>query len=174
LIEWKYTETYGAPIPNKVREGAARSSNEVRAHRYRELMFAPNGPIRDDLNLKLEDFFWEPFYQLLRQQMLAFQMEKAREAETDRVRVLHISPAGNRSLHAVTSKALNRFGVDAFAVFAETLVDPAAFVGRTIEQVFGPLMAEMPEDPWAGYLADRYTFLTPTNSADRFPQSRRS
>jgi len=33
-------------------------------------MFAPNGPIRDDLNLKLEDFFWEPFYQLLRQQML--------------------------------------------------------------------------------------------------------
>jgi hypothetical protein len=107
------------------------------------------GPIRDDPNLKLEDFFGEPFYQLLRQQMLAFQMEKAREAETDRVRVLHVSPAENRRLHAVTSKALNRFGVDAFAVFAETLVDPAAFVGRTIEQVFGPLMVEMSEDPWA-------------------------
>jgi hypothetical protein len=174
LIEWKYTETYGAPIPNKVREGAARSPNEVRADRYCGLMFTPNGPIRDDLNLKLEDFFWEPFYQLLRQQILAFQMEKAREAETDRVRVLHISPAGNRRLHAVTSQALNRFGVDAFAVFAETLVDPAAFIGRTIEQVFGPLMAEMPEDPWASYLADRYTFLAPIDSADRFPQSRQS
>ena len=74
----------------------------------------------------------------------------------------------------MTSKALNRFGVDAFAVFAETLVDPAAFVGRTIEQVFGPLMAEMPEDPWAAYLADRYTFLAPTGSADHLTQSRRS
>lgn len=172
LIEWKYTETYGAPIPNKAREGAARTPNEVRADRYRELMFAPNGPIRDDLNLKLEDFFWEPFYQLLRQQMLAFQMEKAREAETDRVRVLHIWPAGNRRLHAVTSNTLNRFGVDAFAVFAETLVDPTTFVSRTTEQVFGPLMAEMPEDSWATYLAARYTFLAPTNPADGFPRSR--
>ena len=138
LIEWKYTESYGAPISNKVREGAARTSNEVRAERYRELMFAPNGPIRDDLDLKLEDFFWEPFYQLVRQQMLAFKMEKAREAGADRVRVLHISPAGNRRLHTVTSKPLKRFGTDAFAVFGETLVDPGAFIGRTIEQTFRP------------------------------------
>jgi hypothetical protein len=29
--------------------------------------------------------------------------------------------------------------VDAFAMFVETLVDPAVFVGRTIEQVFGAL-----------------------------------
>lgn len=159
LIEWKYTEAYGAPIRNKVRDGAPRSPNEVRADRYRGLMFTPNGPIKDDLNLKLEDFFWEPFYQLLRQQMLAFQMEKAREAETDRVRVLHISPAGNLRLHALTSKALNRFGADAFSVFAATLVDHTAFLDRTIEQVFGPLIAEMPEDPWASYLAGRYTFL---------------
>jgi hypothetical protein len=159
LIEWKYTEIYGAPIPNKVREGAARTANEVRADRYRDLIFAPKGPIRDDLGLKLEDYFWEPFYQLLRQQMLAFQMEKARESGAERVRVLHISPAGNRRLHAVTSKALKRFGTDAFAVFAETLVDPDAFIGRTIEQVFGPVMAEMPSDPWAAYLAGRYTFL---------------
>lgn len=60
-------------------------------------MFAPNGPIRDDLNLKLEGFFWELFYQLLRQQMLAFQMEKAHEAVTDLVRVLHISPVATPS-----------------------------------------------------------------------------
>jgi hypothetical protein len=163
LIEWKYTETYGAPIPNKVRKGAAPTSNQVRADRYGELTFAPNGPIRNDLNLKLEDFFWEPFYQLLRQQIMSYQMEKAREANTDRVRVLHISPAGNLRLHAVTSKALSRFGVDAFAVFAQTLVDPAAFVGRTIEQVFGPILADMPEDSWAAYLSDRYTFLAPTS-----------
>ncbi len=127
-------------------------------------MFAPNGPIRDDLNLKLEDFFWEPFYQLLRQQMLAFQMERACEADTHRVRVLHISPAGNVPLHANTSKALNRFGVDAFTVFAQTLVDPDAFIGRTIEQIFGPILAEMPSDSWAAYLSKRYTFLASTDA----------
>ena len=41
-------------------------------------------------------------------------------------------------------------------------------------QVFGPLMAEMPEDPWAAYLAGRYTFLAPTDSADGLPLSRQS
>ena len=165
LIEWKYTEAYGAPIPNKVRDGASLTPNEVRADRYRDLAFAPNGPVRNDLDLKLEDFFWEPFYQLLRQQMLAFQMEKAGESGAERVRVLHISPAGNRRLHAVTSPSLRRFGTDAFAVFAATLADPAAFISRTIEQVFGPLMAEMPDDPWSAYLARRYTFLTPAAQA---------
>ncbi len=161
LIEWKYTETYGAPITNKVREDGSPTSNEVRAHRYRELMFAPTGPIRSDQNLKLEDFFWEPFYQLLRQQILACQMENAREANTDRVRVLHISPAGNQRLHVVTSKALNHFGEDALSVFSQMLVDPTAFVSRTIEQVFRPTMAAMPQDPWAAYLANRYRFMEP-------------
>ena len=73
----------------------------------------------------------------------------------------------------MTSKALNRFGVDAFAVFAETLVDPAAFVCRTIEQVFGPQMAEMPQDPWVAYLTGRYTFLAPQPSDTPQPSDRR-
>jgi hypothetical protein len=84
------------------------------------------------------------------------------------VRVLHISPAGNRRLHAVTSKALNRFWVDALAVFGQTLVDPAAFVCRTIEQVFGPILAEMLEDLWAAYLSGRYTFLASIGHANGF------
>jgi hypothetical protein len=174
LIEWKYTEIYGAAIQNKVREGAVHTPNQVRANRYSELVFAPNGPITDDLNLKLEDFFWEPFYQLLRQQTLAYQMERAREAKTDRVRVLDISPVGNRRLHVVTSKALNRFGADAFAVFAQTLIDPVAFISRTIEQVFCPILAEMPEDPWAAYLSGRYTFVAPTGYANELPRCRQS
>jgi hypothetical protein len=64
--------------------------------------------------------------------------------------------------------------VDAFAVFAKTLVDPDAFVGRTIEEVFGPVMAEMPEDPWAAYLAGRYTFLRSANPPDGLVGSRQS
>lgn len=153
LIEWKYTETYGSPL------GA--SGNPTRIERYKELVFAPDGPIRDDLGLKLDDFFWEPFYQLLRQQMLAVQMERANEAGTQRVRVLHISPYGNKNLHKVTSSApaMHALGTDAFEVFKAALVDPAAFIGKTTEQVFGPVLAGMPNDPWSEYLLGRYAFL---------------
>ncbi len=152
LIEWKYTEKYGAPIPP--------SGNATRVARYADKAFAPRGPIRADLALRVEDFFWEPFYQLLRQQMLAFQMQTAGEDGAGRVRVLHISPAENRALHVVTAPALTKFGEDAFEAFSAVLVDPAAFIARTTEQVFGAVMAAMPEDPWAAYLVGRYTFLT--------------
>lgn len=117
LVEWKYTERYGAPI--------SPDPNGTRRKRYADKVFYPNGPICSDLGLKLEDFFWEPFYQLLRQQMLAWRMEKAREDGAERVRVLHISPADNRALHRITSSAFEAIGgtkhSDAFEAFAAVL-----------------------------------------------------
>jgi hypothetical protein len=163
LIEWKYTERYGAPLNAK--------GNATRVARYRDLVFAPAGPIRSDLGLRVEDFFWEPFYQLLRQQMLARRMEDAREDGTTRVRVLHISPAGNAHLHKVTAPALRVVdGVqqtDAFAAFSKVLATPAdgvsRFLSRTTEAVVGPHLAaeqDCPEDrAWAEYLRGRYGVL---------------
>lgn len=163
LIEWKYTESYGAPIP--------LSGNSTRIARYADKAFAPNGPIRADLGLSVEAFFWEPFYQLLRQQMLAWRMERAREDGAERVRVLHISPAGNTALHAVTAPAFRVLGgashTDALEAFAACLAPQSdgepRFVSRTTEQVFGTLIAELRGDPWADYLADRYTFVAGEN-----------
>jgi hypothetical protein len=157
LIEWKYTETYGAPIPP--------AGNDTRVVRYKDLAFAPHGPIRADLGPGLTDFFWEPFYQMLRQQMLATGMQRAAELEAEAVRVLHISPMGNRALHKVTAPALRRFGDDAFEAFGAVLTDPSAFVGRGIEQVFGSRIAATPDDPWSAYLTDRYAFLAPATAA---------
>jgi hypothetical protein len=152
LIEWKYTERYGAPIPP--------SGNATRAKRYADLAFAPNGPVRADRSLTLADFFYEPFYQLLRQQMLARQMTLAKEDGADLVRVLHISPTGNHALHAVTSPALRRFGGDAFEVFAGLLVNPADFISLGTEQVFGAALraASGADTEWADYLSGRYDF----------------
>jgi hypothetical protein len=147
LIEWKFGEVYGAPI--------SVSGNATRLERYGAITFAPAGPVRSDLGLALEDFFWEPFYQMVRQQMLATGMEKARELGAERVRVLHISPAGNSDLHAVTAPALRRFGSDAFHVFRSLLVNPDDFVCRSIEEVFAPLLDRGPS-PWADYLRLRY------------------
>jgi hypothetical protein len=155
LIEWKYTEKYGQPID--------QSGNGERERRYKDKIFAPNGPIKADLGLKVEDFFWEPFYQMMRQQMLAWRMEHAREDGAERVSVLHISPSANQSLHKVTAPALRRFGGGAFDVFRTLLIQPDHFVSRTAEEVFNPTIQTKHPDPetaaWSEYLRDRYHFL---------------
>ncbi|MER9171190.1 hypothetical protein NKI12_28455 [Mesorhizobium australicum] len=153
LIEWKYTERYGAPI--------SKSGNATRTKRYADIAFWPHGPIRSDLELTLDDFYYEPFYQLLRQQMLAFHMQKMKEQGADRVSVLHISPAGNKALRKVTSPTLRRFGEDVFAVWKHLLVDPTSFVSCSTESLFGPLLDKAADDDveWARYLKRRYAFL---------------
>lgn len=152
LIEWKYTESYGAPL--------SPSGNQTRICRYQHLVFAPDGPVRILPDLRLEDFFYEPFYQLLRQQMLAYQMEKAREQGTDRVRVLHIAPSGNLAVRRVTSPALKHFGDDAFEVFRSLLVRPEGFISRSTETLFRPLLSGVSDpDDWITYITRRYLFL---------------
>lgn len=148
LIEWKYTESYGAPLQEK--------GNPTRRERYGAIWRVPNGPIRADAPVSLDDFLWEPFYQLLRQQMLAFHTERAGSG-VDRARVLHLSPAGNRNLHRVTSPGLRPLGTDAFDVFRGLLADPDAFRCMTIEAAFAPL-AGWPGADWWPWIAERYTF----------------
>jgi hypothetical protein len=158
LIEWKYTEKYGQPLKP--------SGNGERIRRYKEKTFTPNGPIKADLGLKIEDFFWEPFYQMMRQQMLAWRMARVREDGAERVSVLHISPSANLPLHKVTAPALTPFGTDAFDVFRSLLVRPENFVSLTVEQVFcSTIRAEYSDSEttvWSEYLRDRYSFLSAT------------
>lgn len=159
LVEWKYTEHYGQPIPP--------AGNPTRRARYADIAFAPEGPIRADLGLTLDDFFWEPFYQLLRQQTLALRMERAREDDAERVRVLHVAPAGNLALRKVTAPALARLGPDALAAFRAAMVRPNDLVSRSTEWLFAPLLAS--DDPaargWASYIRDRYSFLQDAGTA---------
>lgn len=151
LIEWKYTEEYRNHRLSEDKRG-------TRTRRYRDIAFEPRGPIRSDLGLRLGDFFHEPFYQLLRQQMLAWHIERDEKSGVDRARVLHLSPAGNRALHQVTAPALERLGDDAFEVFKSVLVDPFAFVSRSTEEAFAPL-PEWAGVSWYEWLRDRYPGL---------------
>ncbi|MEF2553860.1 hypothetical protein VQ042_21360 [Aurantimonas sp. A2-1-M11] len=156
LIEWKYTESYGAGL------ATSATSTETRLNRYEKIVFAPKGPIRADLGLALEDFFYEPFYQLLRQQMLAHQMQMRREDGAERVRVLHIAPLANRKLRRVTSPAIRQKigGDNAFSVFRSLLANPDDFISAATESLFSPLLQEPGEAAeWADYLTSRYAFL---------------
>ena len=156
LIEWKYTEGYKNHRLNA-------KGNITRAARYGDKAFAPYGPIRSDLGLGITDFLYEPFYQLMRQQTLAWRMYQAQENNADRVRVLHISPMGNRALHSVTSPALKRFGDDAFEVFHALLVNGDDFVSRNTTDMFGKFVYAMNQEPstlaWSEYIRDRYGSL---------------
>lgn len=152
LVEWKYTESYGAP-PEPKREAE-------RLRRYQGIAFAPFGPVRSSAGIKLTDLFWEPFYQLFRQQMLASRMQATQEDSAERVRVLHIAPVGNRRLTRVTSPAMRPLGDNAFKVYHSLLADPDDFISRSTESLFSPLIADAPvDDGWGSYLRERYTFL---------------
>lgn len=164
LIEWKYSEQYRG-------HRLSPDSSGKRLTRYADMAFAPNGPIRADLGLTLTDFFFEPFYQLLRQQMLAWQIE--RHADFDVVRVLHLSPGGNRALHLITAPKLQVVdGVahdDAFDAYRSTLVEPSAFLNVPTERAFAPL-ACWPEASWCETLVERYPSLC-TSRGDAIGQS---
>lgn len=98
-IEWKYTEHY--QNQNKAIEGAKEDpincKGEVRKKRYTDI-------INKSSQLKSENhycYYFEPFYQLMRQTLWAEQMIESKESETikaDNYLHLHIIPQGNKDL----------------------------------------------------------------------------
>lgn len=112
LLEWKYTETYPAKTPD-------RAKTATRRRRYERAWRDPDGPVRADL-LDFELVLDEPFYQLVRQQLLAHELEKTHAEGADRVRVVHVSPPGNidyqASLPLPEHRALGSSVSDAWSV----------------------------------------------------------
>ncbi|RYC05653.1 PGN_0703 family putative restriction endonuclease [Nocardioides zhouii] len=86
LVEWKYTESY---LDGHPRTG----SDETRRQRYEADFLHAEGPVRSDV-VAFTAMLHEPFYQLMRQQMLAHRLEQEGVEGATAVRVLHVlSPA---------------------------------------------------------------------------------
>lgn len=148
LLEWKYTESYRLlkPDPEK---------NETRRRRYEEALTAPDSPVRSDL-LDFVDLLDEPLYQLMRQQLLAHELEKSRAHGADRVRVVHVHPKANlayqQSLHRETQRALGSTVSEVWAKLLRSTdrfvaVDNALFLDPAITSDeylarYGPEVAE--------------------------------
>jgi hypothetical protein len=121
LVEWKYTESYGLRRPDPAKD-------EVRWQRYGRAWAAPDSPVRTDL-LPFELILDEPFYQLVRQQLLAHELEKAHASGADRVRLLHVLPAGNDAYQASLVRFEHRaVGATVSEVWKRMLVRPDRFV----------------------------------------------
>ena len=122
LIEWKYTEQYRGTVlsPDK---------HNTREQRYRAFWDDLRGPLRGaDGPLAYADLFVEPFYQLMRQQFLAWRMELAREHGASKVRVVHVAPSGNTSYQQSLRPVHREIGDTVGEVWRELLRRPDRFV----------------------------------------------
>jgi hypothetical protein len=154
-VETKYSESYGVSYKR------FRSDGTDRVACYRDFYTAGNSPIDITLVPKIETMLFEPFYQLLRQQLLATQIVETGIPDVDRVIVVHVYASRNRELTAVTSPTLRQFGRDAYEVWRHVLVDPSSFFPLPVEDLFKSApIKEYPElEPWARYMSSRYSFL---------------
>lgn len=121
LVEWKYTESYRSRTINPTKD-------EVRRRRYGAALSEPDGTVRADV-LEFSDLVDEPLYQLMRQQLLAHQLEQDRAHGAERVRVVHVHPTANvayqQSLHRPSQRDL---GDTVGEVWATLLRHPDRYV----------------------------------------------
>ena len=88
LLEWKYTESYPSLRKPQPKADATRSS------RYQAHYEDDSGPLRSEL-LDFPFLLDEPFYQLMRQQLLAHQLETHHAEDAAAVRVIHVLSPSN-------------------------------------------------------------------------------
>ncbi len=156
LIEWKYTESYSEVCLETA------SSGRKRTEIYQHLFMPADCPFDKAKLPGFASLFYEPFYQLMRQQFLVSEMEKAHELGADVVSLLHISPAHNLDFRRVTSPGLKALGVSPTEVWHRLVKDPDRFCGTHAEDLFGtfdifshPEMAN-----WYQYITGRYRWVT--------------
>jgi hypothetical protein len=136
LVEWKYTEAYRLRHPEPERDAERR-------RRYEQAVLDPVGPVHGDL-LPFELLLDEPFYQLVRQQLLAHALEQSAAEGADRVRVLHVLDPANdgyqHSLHRPEHRALGATVSEVWQRLMRhpdrfTSVNPAMFLHPDITSV---------------------------------------
>lgn len=122
LVEWKFTESYLDP-----KERSA-SSDAVRIDRYAADFGASEGPIASDV-LPIDLLLDEPFYQLVRQQLLARRLETFRVLDAEVVRVLHVLAPANTGYQDSLARAEHRaLGATVDDVWTKLLRTPNRFL----------------------------------------------
>ena len=155
LIEWKYTESYGGNFIKYSASGTDRTAI------YRPLFEKTDCPINKELLPGFDSLFYEPFYQFMRQQFLANEMEKAHEMGANVVSVLHIAPAHNHDFRKVTSPELEKLGEFATSIWNKLVKTEGRFISVSTEKLFGHLSAaQLPAiRTWLEYVHARYQWV---------------
>ena len=148
LIEWKYTEC------SSTRCLAVSGNGTDRINIYRSLLDDPGCPIRFGDHLRL---FYDPYYQLTRQTLLAWQMIKHQEfGATDWIH-LHVAPGANvELLQRVTSPQLAEFKTMERA-WKSVLVDPEKYRLVSPSELLPSRGLDRETDRWLAWVSERYS-----------------
>lgn len=149
LIEWKYTELY--PKANK----ASGESGITRKKRYDELITSENSPFNCDADI--DNFYFEPFYQLMRQTLLAWQMIENKNNELNADSWLHfdVVPENNLNLrYQVPAPGLLQSGIE--DAWKSQLKEPLKYNIITPQRLLKPLLFDKKHRNMINYLNSRY------------------
>ena len=155
FIEWKYSESYPSVYKR------FRSDGTDRVESYRHLFHGPLSPFNLDLAGQIEAYLFEPYYQALRQQLLAAQYREFGYPPVDQVRLVHVAVEENRALRTVTSPRFRELGSDFYATWIKLLRDPRDFLLIPTEELYRnfPISRHHDLEPWFAYMKGRYSFL---------------
>jgi hypothetical protein len=155
LIEWKYTEAYYSTSLEVAKSGRKRTDI------YRPLFEKDDCPFDKKMLPSYEALFYEPFYQFMRQQFLANEMEKVEELGAAAVSLMHIAPTHNTDFKYITSPELRSLGISATDVWTKLVKTPGKFVSLSTEELFGRFdVNQHPETrSWHTYIAERYAWI---------------
>lgn len=143
FIEWKYTETYTVEakyIPE-------------RAKVYDNFIKADNSPF---ISLpSIESLYYEPFYQLMRQTLLAEECVKNSDHNVSSYSHIHVVPEKNLELkNKITSPYLN--GSDIHEAWKKILKDNKKYIVVSPENLLEPVIKACDSKSFINYLKVRY------------------
>jgi len=155
LIEVKYSESYGVSYKR------FRSDGSDRIDCYQDFFYDLLSPIDRSIAPDLEDFLYEPFYQLLRHTLLASQIKQVESAKLNWVQVVHLTVSNNKELLSVTSPQFRPLGDTTYEVWRKLLREPEMFTVISVEPFFKSIeqTGHHELEPWTLYMKERYSFL---------------
>jgi hypothetical protein len=155
LIEVKYSESYGVSYKRFRSDGTDRFTT------YEDFFYDKASPIDLSIAPKLEDFLYEPFYQILRHTLLASQIKIVEATKIDRVQVVHLVVPQNQELLSVTSPQFRPLGNSSYEVWRKLLKEPEGFTLISVDGFFKNAKdaKDRELEPWALYMQERYSFL---------------
>lgn len=143
FIEWKYTETYSTE--NKY--------IEARSKIYDALITEPDSPFIN--GIIPSDLYYEPFYQLMRQTLIADQCAKNADHGIASYMHIHIVPEKNYELkNNITSPNLQ--GTDIHDVWKNILKDSSKFKAMSPKELLEPIFSLKDTKSISKYLEKRY------------------
>ena len=162
LLEWKYVEQYFSSRPERAYKGVGQAG-ETRRQRYSSWFYADASSFDPAIAPEMDDFLYEPFYQIMRQRLLADRMIADSELDVTEAKVVVVVPEENLAYREIiTAPPLKeRFPeIKTVAEIMETalkqpgeqfaMVAPAALVD-SVEADCGESAAQ-----WAEYWRRRY------------------